>query len=240
MSVVSTECWYCGERGPVIARVGDVRVVPHPTPAFGLEGDARPREVGGAVQRDALGAHELVYSGHDDADAPLLRMVASRMTDLRRDPRLRGFGAVRRHEPGRHAVWQLFALPFDVPGSAPAAWRDREAAAGIRLVAATEGTVTLLAWAPRVPFETWVLPRAGRAGFGVDDPAPVAEAAARAREVLGRLLRGAPVDMVLADGEPWRIELVPRLAPPSGAQVATELPLHGTFPEAAAAFWRDA
>ena len=34
--------------------------------------------------------------------------------------------------------------------------------------------VTILAWAPRVPFETWVLPRSGRASFGDDDPAPSA------------------------------------------------------------------
>ncbi|MFZ5481453.1 MAG: hypothetical protein ACOZNI_32125 [Myxococcota bacterium] len=232
-------CALCEPRGPVIMRFAEAIAVPYPTPALGVEGDARPSVAHGAVRRDAVGAHEVLYGAHDAGDGDLLRLLAHRLADLRGDERLRGFGATRRHAPGRHVAWQLFALPFDVAPTTPARWRDAEVEAGERVVDEDVEAVALLAWAPRVPFETWVMPTDGAASFGHGDPAGVAEVLARTVAKLARALRDAPIDLSLADGEPWRIELLPRVGTPRAVEVATGVPIHGTFPEAAAAFLRE-
>ncbi|MDP2305865.1 MAG: hypothetical protein Q8P18_07535 [Pseudomonadota bacterium] len=236
-------CWYCTYAGPVIARMGDITVAPHPVPALGIEGDPRPTVVAGATRRQGVGAHELVFGLHKGrGEGPLLAAVAARVTDLRGDQRLRGFGASRRAAPGAHAAWQLFAMPTDLETSLPAGWRDAERAHGERILE-DGGATTLLAWAPRVPFEVWVLPAQGHARFDRSGPeviAAVAAAVDRAFAQLSVAVRGAPIDLVLVESEPWRVELLPRLAGPTAVEVATGVPVHGVFPEAAAHYLRDA
>lgn len=224
-----------------MSRHDGCQAVPHPVPALGIEGDPRSVAVGGGVRRQAVGAHELIFGEHGTGSGALLELVARRISDLRRDARLRGFGVTCRHRTGEHRVWQLFALPAPVPLSAPAGWRDHERAQRERVLAEAEGVTTILAWAPRVPFETWVLPSTGIARFeasGPDVRAAVARAAEGALRWIERELRGAPVDLVWVDGEPWRIEIVPRLAEPTAVEVATGIPIHGVFPEAAAEWLR--
>jgi len=233
-------CWYCAYGGPIIATRGHTRAAPHPAPALGVEGDPRPTVLAGAVRRQAVGAHELVFAGHEGGE--LLPLLAARIADLRGDVRLRGFGATRRHAPGRHPAWQLFALPYDVPPTVPAGWRDAERAHGERILEDAAATA-FLAWAPRAPFETWVLPSLGISGLARTAPEVMTAVEAAVERVLARLdraLRGCPIDLVLVDGEPWRIEIVPRLAGPAAVEVATGVPVHGVFPEAAAEYLRDA
>ncbi len=247
----SRPCWYCDYAGPVIARFAGaaraVIVAPHPVPALGIEGDPRPTVLAGGVRRQAVGAHELVFasgvSGHADVgEGALLAALATRVADLRKDARLRTFGATRRHAPGAHPVWQVFALPTELPPSAPAGWRDAERAHGERILE-DGGATALLAWAPRVPFETWVLPAQGIAHIdhaGAEIVAAVAAAVDRVRARLTVALRDPTFDLVLVDGEPWRIEVLPRLVGPAPVEVATGVPVHGVFPEAAARFLADA
>jgi hypothetical protein len=236
-------CFHCGYDGPVIATRGPLRAVPHPVPALGVEGDPRPTVTAGGVRRQAVGAHELVFGPHADADpGALLGLVVARWADLRNDRRLRGFGATRRAATGRHPAWQVFAVPHELPSSAPGGWRDAERLHGERIL--DDGAATaLLAWAPRVPFETWVLPAQGLAPFERSGPevlAAVGVVMERALARIGKALRGCPIDLVIVDGEPFRIELLPRLAAPAAVEVATGVPVHGVFPEAAAEFLRDA
>jgi hypothetical protein len=234
-------CWYCEATGRVIVRRGDVVARPHPVPALGVEGDPRPAVYGGGVRRQAVGAHELVYGRHLGDDAPLFEILADRVTDLRGDPRLLGFSMTRRHAPGRHVCWHLFAVPYPVPASAPAGWRDHERLHGERVIEDGAAT-TLLAFAPRVPFEAWVMPAQGLAGFtesGLKVREAVAQAVGRALVRIGRALRNAPIDLVLVDGEPWRVEILPRLTPPAAVETATGVAVHGVFPEEAVAFLRE-
>ncbi len=239
-------CWYCEYAGPIITELGGVRVAPHPVPALGIEGDPRPTVLAGATKRQAVGAHELLFAGHggghgDPGEGPLLAAVAKRVADLRQDQRLRGFGAVRRSTPGAHAVWQLFAVPSELEGSMPAGWRDAERAHGERILE-DGGATAMLAWAPRVPFETWVMPASGHARFDRTGPeilAAVGEAIDRTLARLSVAVRGAPIDLVLVESEPWRVELLPRLGGPAAVEVATGVPIHGVFPEAAAHYLRD-
>lgn len=236
-------CPWCAPPGAVITSVPGfvgpaVYAVPHPTPALGVEGDPRVRRGDDRVWRDALGAHEVVYGAHEGDHRACLRLVKMRMADLRRDRRLRGFRAFHRRVPGRHATWQLVALPFDVPPSAPSRWREGELRDGQRVIAREGGAVAVLAWAPRTPLEAWVLPDTGEAGFADADPGAVVALATTVAERIQRALGGAAIDVVLVDGEPWRLELRPEASAARPVEEATGLPLHGAFPERAAAFLR--
>ena len=230
-------CWACGKPGPILGVGRGVVAVPHPVPALGVEGDVRARRDGPGIRREAVGAHELVFGAHDppgvDAgDVAALELAAERVADLRRDRRLRGFSVFRRSAAGLHAQWQILATPEDrLPGEA-AGWRDAELSAGIRVIAEGGGAVAIAAWAPRVPFEVWVVPRAGAADFpfGLVGVAPLA---ARIRSRIERWLGGAAVDSVVEFGSPWRLVLRPLVHSQLPTPIAG-LSGHGVFPELAA------
>jgi hypothetical protein len=228
-------CWACAGPGPVIARAGEVVAVPHPTPALGVEGDVRPRTGGPGVRRDAVGAHELLFGAHAGGDAPLLRLAAARIDDLRGDTRLRGFALLREALPAAHAAWQLFAFPTVVAPTDARAWRDRELAEGTRVVATAPGAAAIAAWAPRRAFETWIVPTdAGEWPVAIE---PVAALAGRVTAAMHRLLGGAPVHLTVAWGDPWRLVLRPEVANAAPTR-ALDLPAVGVFPERAAALLR--
>lgn len=231
-------CPWCAPAERVIEQVGAVSARPHPVPALGVEGSAEVHTAGGRVWREAVGAHEVIAGPHDGPDAPLLALAAARIRDLRGDTRLRGFRLARAERPGAHVAWQLWALPVDVPVDDPARWRDEELALGERVAALDAHAVAVFAWAPRAPFEVWVLPRQGRARFGEDDPAAVADLLARLIPAWAGLLRGAPLRLHVRDGTPWRIEVVPDLGSPDDVGALLGLPFHGAFPEAAARYLR--
>jgi hypothetical protein len=200
-------------------------------PALGIEGNARPLASASGVRREAVGAHELIAGAHD-GEAGLLLFAAERMADLRRDTRLRGFRLLRDARPGAHVVWQLFAIPTDVAPGEAAAWRAAELAAGVRVVARAGGATAIAAFAPRVPFELWVLPD-GDAEFPVASDA-VERLADRLVHALAVGLGGAPVRLVVEFGAPWRIVVRP-VTTPTLPTAAVDLPGHGVFPERAAA-----
>lgn len=229
-------CWACAPTTTAIVRFGDTFAVPHPLPALGVEGEARPRVTPSGVQRDALGAHELLIGAHAGPDAPLLRLAAARIADLRRDTRLRGFALLREADPGAHPVWQLFALPYDVAPTDARAWRVAELAANVRVVASRGAAVAIAAWAPTAPFETWVLARegAGELPEAVEDVATLAGDVLRAQQ---RLLGGARVHLTVAFGEPWRLVLRPHVDT-TAPTAAVGLPAHGVTPERAARLLR--
>ncbi len=206
--------------------------------AFALEGDPRPRAAEGAVVRDAFGAHEWLVGPHVCDDGVLLEAVARRADALRRDGRLRGIHAGRRVIGGAHAAWHVLAVPWDVTPEPLVAWRARERADGARVLHDGEGAFAALAWAPRTPFEAWVCPASGDGAFSPTAARAVGSLVTRVVRWVREALRGAPVDLVLVDGAPWRVEVRPRIAAPDLVEAFTGLPVHGVAPEAAAAFLR--
>jgi len=68
----------------------------------------------------------------------------------------------------------------------------------------------------------------------------VGDAVATVARGIAQALRGAPMDLVLVDGAPWRVEVIPRLARPTSLEIAAGIPIHGTLPELAAAHLRAA
>ncbi len=222
------------QHAQVLAQLNGVRAVAHPVPALSLDGQPVPAASSAPLRRDAFGAHELVVGPHVAREATLLRVLAARVNDLRRDGRLRGFHASRRARKGHHAAWQLFGLPWERAPEPVAAWRTRERADGARTLVERDGAFAAMAWAPRAPFEAWVVPLEGDAPFGAQDPVAVADAVARVAREVSRALRDPPIDLVLVDGAPWRVEIVPRLEAPGALEVAAGVPIHGVLPERAA------
>ncbi len=230
--------------GPVIARSGGqgggAVAVPHPEPILGIEGDPAPRTEGGRVRQEGVGAHELIIGAHDEGrggDLAMLRLLRARERDLRGDRRLLGFAAARRWTPGHHTCWQLIALPQEPVLTAPVRWRELE-------LEERGGAVLQMAWAPRVPFEAWVLPAAGRARWAAEEGQALAGATAllaRWLPVFSAALGGAAgtvIDVVRVDGEPWRLELRPQAVDRWLPEAATGWAAHGAFPEEAARFLR--
>ena len=222
-----------------MARGFDVTARAHPVPVLALEGDPAARTEAGAVRRDAFGIHERIAGPHVAREGLLLDMVAQRMDALRRDSRLRPARNERRHVAGGHAVWNLYGLPWELAPEPLAPWRARERSDGARTLLDGDGAFAALAWAPRVPFEAWVCPAVGAEPFGRATVHAVGDAVARVRTLLGRALREPVIDLVLVEGTPWRIELLPRVAGGTLVEAATGLSVHGVLPEAAAAFLHD-
>jgi len=112
--------------------------------------------------------------------------------------------------------------------------------------------VAMSPYAPRFPFETWILPKRHQALF---EDTPRHEYASLAR-LLGDILRRmnktlrhppynllihtAPVVESAADFYHWHVEIIPKLTKVAGFEWATGFYLNPTSPEEAAQVLRDA
>ena len=171
-----------------------------------------------------------------------------RMRDLRRDIRLKTFLVVKNVGAAAgatfdHAHSQLLALPFvplhlddELAGArlrhgrtshcAFCAVVDEELAKGVRVVSGDEYAIALAPFASRVPFETWVLPRAHAAAFEDTSDERLLAIAERLRDVIARLhvtLKSPPYSVLLhtvpvgdAESFHWHFEIIPRLTPVNG------------------------
>ena len=197
-----------------------------------------------------------------------LWLARERMRDLRRDQRMKTLIWFKDHgaEAGARHAWshsQIVAFPFETPE----ARLDREAhqdhrsrrgrcltcdllyqehTDGQRIVATSRRAIVLAAWAPRTPFELWLLPLEHQACFEESDDGLIEEVADLLRDALRRLdeaLGDPALSCVLrsqADASEgrWRIEIQPVLGGSVGFQSASGCAAHGVLPEAAAAFLR--
>jgi UDPglucose--hexose-1-phosphate uridylyltransferase len=172
-----------------------------------------------------------------------------RMRDLRRDLRLKTFLMVKNVGAAAgatldHPHSQLLALPF-VPlhlDDELTRAKEREAqthrcvfcdlvenelATDCRVIASDAATIAVAAFASRVPFETWILPRRHLAAFDDECDDCLVAIAERVRDTLARLrvaLRAPPYSVLLhtapvgacSTSYHWHLEIIPRLTPTSG------------------------
>jgi UDPglucose--hexose-1-phosphate uridylyltransferase len=124
--------------------------------------------------------------------------------------------------------------------------RRQEITDGRRVIVEHADMVAVSPYAPRFPFETWILPRRHEARF---EDAPRRELGSLAR-MLGDLLRrmdkaletppynllihSAPVKEALGESYHWHVEIIPKLTKVAGFEWATGLYLNPTTPEEAA------
>jgi UDPglucose--hexose-1-phosphate uridylyltransferase len=209
----------------------------------------------------------------DEAIERVLWATHDRMLDLQRDQRFRYIIAFKNHGQAAgssldHSHSQIIALPIvprevrdEVDGAkAHFAVKERcvfcdilrqETREGQRLIAENADVVAIAPYAPRFPFETWLLPRRHESRF---ESSPRHEFASLAR-LLGDILRRinrtlgtppynllihtAPLAEAAGDYYHWHIEIIPKLTKVAGFEWATGFYLNPTSPEEAAQVLRD-
>ena len=197
-----------------------------------------------------------------------------RVQDLKRDRRFRYMIIFKNHGAAAgasldHSHTQLIALPIvprearDEVDGARAHYQAKERcvfcdilrqeqADRRRLIAENADMVAVAPYAPRLPFETWILPRRHQA---LVEEAPRHDLAALARllgDVLRRmntalrlppynlLIHSAPVVEPVGDYYHWHVEIIPTLTKVAGFEWATGFYLNPVAPEEAAQVLRDA
>ncbi len=128
----------------------------------------------------------------------------------------------------------------------------QECSAGVRLINETDRFTVLSPYAPRYPFETWVLPKRHGSHFEDADAPTIANLAwimkttiRKLEKVLERpaynfIVHSAPVqDGPLAHYH-WHVEIIPRLTKVAGFEWATGFYINPTPPEESAKFMREA
>jgi UDPglucose--hexose-1-phosphate uridylyltransferase len=198
-----------------------------------------------------------------------------RIADLKRDIRFRYILVFKNHGAAagatlEHSHSQLIALPIvpdfvreEIDGAKQHfAAKERcvfcdiirqEVTAGKRVIHENADVVAIAPYAPRFPFETWLLPRTHYARFE-DTPRQVFESLARMlKTVLMRMnkalespdynliIHNSPFSETQAnDYYHWHVELMPKLTRTAGFEWGTGFYINPTSPEEAAQVLRNA
>jgi UDPglucose--hexose-1-phosphate uridylyltransferase len=210
----------------------------------------------------------------DAAVEQVLWAFRERVQDLKQDQRFRYIIVFKNHGAAAgasldHSHSQLIALPIvprevrDEVDGARAHFMAKERCVfcdivrqerqdSRRLIAENADMVAIAPYAPRFPFETWLLPKRHQALF---EDAPRHEIASLARllgDVLRRMNRAlrfppynllfhsAPLAEPAGDYYHWHVEIIPTLTKVAGFEWATGFYLNPTAPEEAAQVLRDA
>jgi UDPglucose--hexose-1-phosphate uridylyltransferase len=206
------------------------------------------------------------------AVADVLFAYRERLLDLKKDPRFeyilifknQGVAAGASLE---HPHSQLIATPI-IPELVAEEWEGaaryyrmkercvwcdivrQERRDGSRIVLEEDGFVAVAPFAPRFPFETWVLPVAHRATFESIEPGDVGALARLLRGLVGRLnrvlrdppynyaLHTAPLRALDLDHFHWHLEVMPKLTRVAGFEWGTGFFINPTPPEEAARLLR--
>lgn len=198
----------------------------------------------------------------------------SRVLDLRQDRRLRYTVMFKNHGEAagatlEHTHSQLIALPVvpkrvkeEIDGAQEYfTYKERcifcdivqnEVDSQTRLIMDTERFVVVAPYAPRFPFETWILPRRHDSHFEDSDPATLENLAWVLRATLRKIdkvlerpafnfiIHTAPLQEAKMPHYHWHIEIMPKLTRVAGFEWATGFHINPTPPEEAAKFLRDA
>src|SRR5581483_389187 len=227
-----TECRFCPDAASpvqVISTMPSVdggtwssRSVVHPTPLYRIEGEPQRRGDGLYDRMRAVGAHEVLIENQkhdrnlwqaDDVEVDrFLMLTASRIQDLKRDPRFKYVSVFKNHgsvagQEFEHPNSQVTATTF-VPrrvlyelraGREYFSQKERcvfcdiiaqEERQGVRLVETRGDFITLCPYAPRVPYETWIIPRTHNSSFestAGSRPGALLDMAALLRRTLTRI-----------------------------------------------------
>ncbi|MBD3219474.1 MAG: galactose-1-phosphate uridylyltransferase [candidate division Zixibacteria bacterium] len=200
----------------------------------------------------------------------VLKAFINRMKDLRKDVRFRYCLVFKNHgkEAGaslEHTHSQMIATPI-VPKSVMEEmeggrkyyeYKERcifcdiirqEISQNIRLIGQNENVVAIEPFAPRFPFETWVLPRNHIHRFEDTDEETLISFASMLKSVLARLrtaLNDPPFNFIVHTGPwidgrknhyHWHMEIFPKLTRVAGFEWGTGFYINPTPPEEAARY----
>jgi UDPglucose--hexose-1-phosphate uridylyltransferase len=209
-----------------------------------------------------------------DAVTDVLAACRERILDLKKDPRFEYVLVFKNHGEAagaslEHPHSQLIATPIipimvseELAGSAQyyemkerCVWCDivrQERRSRRRLVLESGGFVALAPFAPRFPFETWILPARHRSAFeesGIDELRALAgllgEFLRRVNRTLGDppfnfMLHSAPLRMPALDHFHWHLEIIPKLTRVAGFEWGSGFFINPVAPEDATTALREA
>ena len=204
----------------------------------------------------------------------LLWAFKDRVNDLKRDRRFKYILLFKNHGEAagaslEHPHCQLIALPVipkrvkeEVDGARLFyEMKERcifcdiirhETAAGARLVIETERFAALEPYAPRFPFETWILPKQHASHYEDADAATLKDMAWVLRSTMRKIdkalehpaynfiVHSAPVQDAALDHYHWHLEIIPKLTKVAGFEWGTGFYINPTPPEESARFLREA
>ncbi|MBF0567533.1 MAG: galactose-1-phosphate uridylyltransferase [Nitrospirae bacterium] len=204
--------------------------------------------------------------------ADVLWAFYSRMTDLRKDKRFK-YVLIFKNEGEdagatlEHTHSQLIALPIvpkRVQEELDAAKKyhsfmekciycdliDQETSINKRIIYQNTSYIAISAYAPRVPFETWILPRRHESSFMPDnnDFTYLAEALQTVLKMLDKILDVPPYSFIVhttpfteEDNSyfHWHIEIFPKLTRTAGFEWGSGFYINPTPPEDAARYMRE-
>jgi UDPglucose--hexose-1-phosphate uridylyltransferase len=218
--------------------------------------------------------HDLTLHELDDrAVERVLRAYKDRILDLKRDTRFRYVMVFKNHGAAagaslEHNHSQLIALPV-VPINVSEQMRGarhyyeykercifcdilkQELSDGRRIIFENPSFVVLAPFAPKQPFETWILPKNHLAAFEDIPVAHIADLAHALKTALRKLavaldnppynfmLHTAPFQDKDAQHYHWHIEMMPTLTRVAGFEWGSGFYINPTPPEDAATFLRD-
>jgi UDPglucose--hexose-1-phosphate uridylyltransferase len=197
-----------------------------------------------------------------------------RTFDLKKDTRLRYILFFKNHGEAagatlEHSHSQLIALPVvprqvqeEIDGSRRYFdFKERcvycdmarqDATAGTRVVLETDHFIAVCPYAPRFPFETWIIPRRHASHFETAEPKQLENLAWVMKTLvrkIDRTLERPPYNWILHTAPlheshmahyHWHIEVIPKLTKVAGFEWGSGFYLNPTPPEEAAKFLRDA
>jgi UDPglucose--hexose-1-phosphate uridylyltransferase len=206
--------------------------------------------------------------------AEVLKAFKDRVNDLKRDRRFRCIILFRNYGEAagaslEHPHSQLIALPVipNVVREEVEASRDfyrvkercifcdiirEESSAGARLISETDRFAVLAPYAPRFPFETWILPKQHASHYEDSEPALLDNLAWVLRSTMRKIdkvlerpaynfiVHSAPVQEEPLSYYHWHIEIIPKLTKVAGFEWGTGFYINPTPPEEAARFLREA
>jgi len=204
----------------------------------------------------------------------VLLAYRERILDLKQDPRFRYVMVFKNHGCAagaslEHSHSQLIALPVipqmissEMDGAASYYhFRERciycdmitqEISQDIRVAGQNDDFIVISPYAPRTPFEMWVLPKAHDSGYSHQNNASLSSLAAILSETLRRLdaiIPGVPYNFVLhtnplrsgsLDHYHWHLEIVPKLTSIAGFEWGSGFYINPMPPEEAARHMKEA
>jgi UDPglucose--hexose-1-phosphate uridylyltransferase len=196
-----------------------------------------------------------------------------RVNDLKRDIRLRYIVIFKNHGASAgatldHAHSQLIALPIvprEMREELEGARRHhqlkercvfcdiirQELKQGRRVIAESADFVAVAPYAPRFPFETWLLPKRHLSRFEDASPGEFASLARMLKEILQRMnasllsppyhliVHSAPLQEEAGEFYHWHVEVMPKLTRMAGFEWGTGFYINPTAPEEAAEVLRN-
>ena len=197
-----------------------------------------------------------------------------RVNDLKRDRRFRSIILFKNHGEAagatlEHGHSQLIALPV-IPKRVKEEMdgaklfydmKERcifcdilrqESASGARMVTETDRFTVIEPYAPRFPFETWILPKRHGSHFEEADAATLQDLAWVMRSTMRKIdktlerpafnfiVHSAPLQEPALPYYHWRLEIMPKLTKVAGFEWGTGFYINPTPPEESARFLREA